>query len=94
VFPLNLPLAFALLKLGYYFSRLIPNSMKRRHRYMLNIFSASLLLVALYLNFVKKETNDIAPPVINGSTANKIQTGDEEPGTVSQKQSAQTIVLK
>ncbi|MDQ6609611.1 MAG: hypothetical protein M3Y85_07305 [Bacteroidota bacterium] len=33
--------------------------MKRRYRYLLNFFSFCLLLFALYLNFVKKETDDV-----------------------------------
>jgi hypothetical protein len=34
--------------------------MKRRYRYLLNFLSCGLLLFALYLNFVKKESVDVS----------------------------------
>ena len=38
------------------------DSMKRRHRYTLNLLSIGFLLFALYLNFVKKESAEILAP--------------------------------
>jgi hypothetical protein len=33
--------------------------MRRRHRYLLNVAALALLGFALYLNFVRKESNDV-----------------------------------
>jgi hypothetical protein len=68
--------------------------MKRRYRYLLNIFSITLLLVALYLNFVKKEANDFRSPVIDGNTVPSTDPATKELKISSIKQAAHTIVLK
>ena len=38
--------------------------MKRRYRVLLNLFSFGLLLIALYLNFIKKDGNDVFAPTV------------------------------
>ncbi|HVF81422.1 MAG TPA: hypothetical protein VM884_05795 [Flavisolibacter sp.] len=68
--------------------------MKRRYRYLLNIFSVSLLLAALYLNFVKKETADVSIPVIDTDTAATTDGNSKGSKIASATQSGHTIVLK
>lgn len=68
--------------------------MKRRYRYLLNIFSISLLLFALYLNFVKKEADDYSAPAINSNTVTTANLNSKESKTLSAKQSEDINVLK
>jgi hypothetical protein len=42
--------------------------MKRRHRQLLNLLSLGLLLFALYLNFIKKESDEVTTTVTKGSS--------------------------
>jgi len=65
--------------------------MKRRYRYMLNLFSLGLLAFALYLNFVKKETADVSFPVNNEKATGAVQ---KEATRTSSVNHAQSFVLK
>jgi hypothetical protein len=66
---------------------------RNRQRYLLNLLSLALLAVALYLNFVKKDTSDPLMQLENGkqpaSQKSKIETQ-----TISANQTVQTFVLK
>ena len=86
---LNFFLAIALLQPADYFSRTIPNSMKRRYRYALNLLSLGLLVFALYLNFVRKEVVDNATPA-----ANKNSTGKPDPANLQKTISLSSITLQ
>ncbi|RYZ25021.1 MAG: hypothetical protein EOO10_19360 [Chitinophagaceae bacterium] len=68
--------------------------MKRRNRkrYMLNLLSLALLAIALYLNFIKKDTTDFSTIVEDAK-----QTGAENSKTsanIPAIHTAQTFVLK
>jgi hypothetical protein len=68
--------------------------MKRRYRKLLNLFSIGLLLFALYLNFIKKETTEVSvlgnyEIAVTPGTSNK-----SEPKALSAKQPNNTLVLK
>lgn len=68
--------------------------MKRRNRkrYMLNLLSLALLAIALYLNFIKKDTTDISTVVENAkqSSAEQSKAGAYLPAS----HTAQSFVLK
>lgn len=68
--------------------------MKRRYRRMLNFFSFSLLLVALYLNFVKNETADDSASPISAKIicSNSLERKELKAQAASQPE--HTIVLK
>ena len=67
--------------------------MKRRNRkrYLLNLLSLALLAVALYLNFIKKDTAEISAPVQNKQTG-AAQSKTEAP--FSSNHNEQSFVLK
>lgn len=62
--------------------------MKRRHRYLLNLFALGLLAFALYLNFIKEEGADASLPNSKEATSLKSAT------TLSTGHTAQTFILK
>ena len=64
--------------------------MKRRYRYLLNLFSLSLLAFALYLNFVKEEGADASLPDNKGNSSAKPKSAS----TLSTGHTAQTFILK
>ena len=68
--------------------------MKRRHRHLLNLFSFGLLLIVLYLNFVKKEGDDVLILDTNDTTVKPIGSDNNKSKTLTAKQSAHTIILK
>ena len=68
--------------------------MKRRHRYLLNIFSISLLSGALYLNFVRKEEADFSAPPIENTADKSTNPDNKEAKNLPAKQSGQVTVLK
>lgn len=68
--------------------------MKRRSRNMLNLLSISLLLVALYLNFVKKEAVDFSAPALYGNNTNASDSDSKESKMVSVKKTPPAIILK
>ena len=67
--------------------------MKRRHRQLLNLLSIGLLLVALYLNFIKKETDDASIPV-NKSASIGATSQVKQEGTFVLMKPAETVVLE
>lgn len=69
--------------------------MKRRYRVLLNLFSAALLLFAMYLNFVKKEPGDVFVPDSKQNTTSLVPASKNEvQQTQSYKPSDGTLVLK
>jgi hypothetical protein len=62
--------------------------MKRRYRYMLNLFSLALLAFALYLNFVRKDGPEATLPDSKENPSAKPKTASTTGHT------AQTFVLK
>ena len=64
--------------------------MKRRHRYLLNLLSLSLLAFALYLNFVKEEGADASLPNAKEALPGK----QKSTTTISAGHTAQTFMLK
>jgi hypothetical protein len=62
--------------------------MKRRYRYMLNLFSLALLAFALYLNFVKEDGAEAAVSESKAAPAAKPKEASATGHT------AQTFVLK
>jgi hypothetical protein len=57
--------------------------MKRRHRYVLNLFSLSLLAFALYLNFFKAEPTQVSVPAEMENSA--------KPGSMQFKAESKTL---
>jgi len=73
--------------------------MKRRNRkrYMLNLLSLALLAIALYLNFIKKDTADISTVVENAKQSNAKQSSAEQSKAgayLPVNHTAQSFVLK
>jgi len=66
--------------------------MKRRYRYMLNLFSLGVLFFALYLNFVKKESEDVS--IINIKENVTSPSGKEESKPMSVRSPLQKNMLK
>lgn len=67
---------------------------RNRYRYFLNLFSLSLLAIALYLNFVKKDSleSNAAPPVkVNVSTTTAV-TNDAK--AASANEAEHIVVVK
>jgi hypothetical protein len=57
--------------------------MKRRYRYTLNILSFGLLLVALYLNFVKKDSVDVSSIPVNSQAPVGAAKGETKTSAVT-----------
>lgn len=70
--------------------------MKRPYRVLLNLCSLALLLFALYLNFVKKESTDVFVPQAGQSThspaTSSLKKGDLK--LLPSRPSDGTLVLK
>ena len=69
--------------------------MKRRNRqrYMLNLLSLALLAIALYLNFIKKDTGD-ASTLIENTKQPSSQESKSGSKNLSVSHTAETFVLK
>ena len=68
--------------------------MKRRNRkrYMLNLLSLALLAIALYLNFIKKDTADVSNTVEHAKQPALEQS--KAGASLPVNHTAQTFVLK
>ena len=69
--------------------------MKRRNRkrYMLNLLSLALLGIALYLNFIKKDTAD-ASTTIERNTQSGLELSKTDATSLPVNHTSQTFVLK
>lgn len=68
--------------------------MKRRHRYMLNLFSTGILLFALYLNFLKKDVVEMTSTINNEQAPPAVSENKKESKPAAEHRTAQTLVLK